>query len=66
MPVALTAVFMALMQVGVLSPGATAAPQWITSVFQQGLFGYNGTRDATMNARDPITPDGTRGAVTLE
>ncbi|MBK6429368.1 DNRLRE domain-containing protein [Candidatus Amarolinea dominans] len=66
MPVALIAVFMALMQVGVLSPGVTAAPQWITSVFQQGLFGYNGTRDATMNARDPITPDGTRGAVTLE
>ncbi|MFZ1473850.1 MAG: DNRLRE domain-containing protein, partial [Anaerolineae bacterium] len=66
MPVALTAVFMALMQVGVFSPGATAAPQWITSVFQQGLFGYNGTRDATMNARDPITPDGTRGTVTLE
>lgn len=66
MPVALIAAFMALVQVFAPSPSVTAAPQWATAVFQQGLDGYSGARDATLNAATPTEPDGWRNTITLE
>lgn len=63
-PVALIVALIALLRVAL--PSAAAAPEWITTVFQQGLDGYNGTRDATLSAETPADPDGWRQTLTLE